>query len=92
MTPADDLGAAPTKPAFKPLPMKGPDVTVERRADGSILVRSNHAPGVGPRSIAHLLKERAEAHPDRPWMRQREPGHGPWRTVTYGEALSLIHI
>ncbi len=85
---ADDLGAAPTKPAFKPLPMKGPDVTVERRADGSILVQSNHAPGAGPRSIAHLLKEKAQAHPDRPWMRQREPGHGPWRTVTYGEALA----
>ncbi|MDQ0464217.1 feruloyl-CoA synthase [Caulobacter ginsengisoli] len=85
---ADDLGAAPAKPAFKPLPMKGPDVTVERRDDGSILVRSNHAPGAGPRSIAHLLKEKAEAHPDRPWMRQREPGHGPWRTVTYGEALA----
>jgi feruloyl-CoA synthase len=84
---ADDLGAAPTKPAFKPLPMKGPDVTVERRDDGSILVRSNHAPGVGPRSIAHLIKEKAQAHPDRPWMRQRQPGHGPWRTVTYGEAL-----
>ena len=86
---ADDLGAAAAvKPDFKPLPMKGPDVSVERREDGSILVRSNHAPGDGPRSIAHLLKEKAEAHPDRPWMRQREPNHGPWRTVTYGEALA----
>jgi feruloyl-CoA synthase len=86
---ADDLGASvAAKPDFKPLPMKGPDVSVERRADGSILVRSNHAPGDGPRSIAHLLKEKAEAHPDRPWMRQREPNHGPWRTVTYGEALA----
>jgi len=90
MTPAD--GAAPAavsapKVPFKPLPQKGPDVTVERRADGSILVRSNHAPGEGPRSIAHLLQEKAQTHPDRPWMKQREPGHGPWRQVTYGEAL-----
>ncbi len=90
MTPAD--GAAPAavsapKVPFKPLPQKGPDVTVERRADGSILVRSNHAPGEGPRSIAHLLQDKAKAHPDRPWMKQREPGHGPWRQVTYGEAL-----
>ncbi len=90
MTPAD--GAAPaavsaSKVPFKPLPQKGPDVTVERRADGSILVRSNHAPGEGPRSIAHLLRDKALAHPDRPWMKQREPGHGPWRQVTYGEGL-----
>lgn len=90
MTPADGAASAAVsapKVPFKPLPQKGPDVTVERRADGSILVRSNHAPGEGPRSIAHLLQEKAQAHPDRPWMKQREPGHGPWRQVTYGEAL-----
>src|SRR6185436_21196662 len=44
------------------------------------------APGAGPSSIAHLLAERAAAHPDRPYILQREPGHGPWRGVTYGEA------
>ena len=90
MTSADGAASAAVsapKVPFKPLPQKGPDVTVERRADGSILVRSNHAPGQGPRSIAHLLQEKAKAHPDRPWMKQREPGHGPWRQVTYGEAL-----
>jgi feruloyl-CoA synthase len=90
MTPADGAASAAVsaKPPFKPLPQKGPDVSVERRPDGSILVRSNHAPGEGPRSIAHLLQENARAHPDRPWMKQREPGHGPWRAVTYGEALA----
>jgi feruloyl-CoA synthase len=89
MTPADGAAAiaATTPPPFKPLPMKGPSVEVVRRADGSILIRSRHQPGEGPRSIAHLFRDRAEAHPDRPYLRQREPGHGPWRTVTYGEAL-----
>jgi feruloyl-CoA synthase len=86
MTPADDVRAATLAPPFKPLPQKGPDVTVERRADGSVLVRSNHPPGEGPRSIAHLLAEKAAEHPDRPYILQREPGHGPWRGVTYGEA------
>jgi feruloyl-CoA synthase len=50
-------------PPFKPLPMKGPSATVERRADGSILLRSNHAPGDGPRSIAHLLQGARPAAP-----------------------------
>ncbi|HEY2751425.1 AMP-binding protein [Phenylobacterium sp.] len=86
MSPADDLATAATKPAFKPLPQKAPDVSIERRADGVVLIRSNHAPGEGPRSIGHLLAERAAAHPDRPYIQQREPGHGPWRGVTYGEA------
>ncbi|MDR3512999.1 MAG: AMP-binding protein [Caulobacteraceae bacterium] len=89
MTPADGQAApaADALPAFRPLPMKGPDVGIERRADGSVLIWSNHAPGEGPRSIAHLLAERAAAHPERPFILQREPGHGPWRGVTYGEAL-----
>jgi len=89
MTPLSgaDAAAPASLPPFKPLPMKGPDVAVERRADGSILIRSNHAPGEGPRSIAHLLQARAAAHPDRPWMKQRAPGHGPWRQISYGQAL-----
>jgi feruloyl-CoA synthase len=87
MSPADDQAALATAlPPFKPLPQKAPDLSIERRADGVIYIRSNHAPGPGPRSIAHLLAERAAAHPDRPYILQRAPGHGPWQGVTYGEA------
>ena len=87
MSPADDQGAIATAPPpFKPLPQKAPDVTIEKTADGTYYVRSNHPPGDGPRSIAHLLAERAAAHPDRPYLLQRAPGHGPWGGVTYGEA------
>lgn len=92
MTPPD--GASPSrdvsKVPFKPLAMKGPDVSVERRPDGSMVITSNHAPGNGPRSIAHLLAEKAVEHPDRPYIKQRLPGHGPWRGVTYGEALRAV--
>jgi feruloyl-CoA synthase len=92
MSPADDQGAVTAQtssgapPPFKPLPQKAPDVTIEKTADGTYYVRSNHPPGQGPRSIAHLLAERAAAHPDRPYIVQRAPGHGPWGGVTYGEA------
>lgn len=86
MSPADDQAAAPTLAPFKPLPQKAPDLTVEKTPDGTYYVRSNHPPAEGPRSIAHLLAERAAEHPDRPYILQREPRHGPWRGVTYGEA------
>jgi len=87
MSPADDQGtAAATLPPFKPLPQKAPDVSIEKTADGTYYVRSNHPPAEGPRSIAHLLAEKAAAHPDRPYILQRAPGHGPWGGVTYGEA------
>lgn len=91
MSPADDQGlllneAARALPPFKPLPQKAPDVSIEKTADGTYYVRSNHPPGEGPRSIAHLLSDKAAAHPDRPYILQRAPGHGPWQGVTYGEA------
>lgn len=92
MTPAD--GASPPRDAstapFKPLAMRGPDVSVDRRPDGSIVITSNHPPGEGPRTISHLLAERAAQHPDRPYLKQREPNHGPWRGVTYGEAQRAV--
>lgn len=92
MTPPDGGSPVrePSAAPFKPLPMKGPDVSVERRADGSIVITSNHAPGEGPRSIAHLFAQKAAEHPERPYLKQREPGHGPWRQVTYGEALRQV--
>lgn len=87
MSPADDRPVvSAAKAPFKPLPQKPPAVTVERRSDGSILVSSDHAPAAGPVSIAALLAEKAAAHPDRPYIQQRRPGHGPWYGVTYGEA------
>src|SRR5215216_3564139 len=91
MTPLDQASqvmAAP--PAFKPLPMKAPQIGVERRADGSVLIWSTHEPAEAPRSIGQLLAERAAAFPGRAYLRQREPGHGPWRTVTYGEARRRV--
>lgn len=82
---ANDIASKPLPP-FKPLPQKAPDITVEKTADGTFYVRSNHPPAEGPRSIAHLLADRAAEHPDRPYILQRAPGHGPWQGVTYGEA------
>lgn len=86
--------AASTLPPFKPLPMKGPDISVERRPDGVVILRANQKPGDRPRSIAHLLDQRAGEHPDRPYMRQRLPSApgaplGPWRQVTYGQAKQV---
>ena len=82
-----DLPPRIQAPPFKPMPFKGPDVDVERRPDGAVIIRSRHPPGPSPRSIAHLLAERAGEHPHRPWMAQRDPAKGgAWRTISFGEA------
>ncbi len=74
------------QPPFKRHPQKGPDIHVEHRPDGSVLIRSNHPIAEPARSIPHLLAERAALHPDRPWLMQRAPGHGEWSGATYAEA------
>ncbi|MDX2238270.1 MAG: AMP-binding protein [Hyphomonadaceae bacterium] len=85
MPPADSASAPVNLPPFKPLPQKAPDIAIERRADGCILLRSRTPMGERPRSVPHLLDERAAQFPERAWIKQRLPGFGPWRAITYGE-------
>jgi feruloyl-CoA synthase len=90
---ADGQAGKINQPPFKPLAMKAPDISVERRPDGTVLLWANQPPGERPRSIAHLLDQRASEHRDRAYMKQRTlsaPGAplGPWRHITYGAAKS----
>ena len=82
---ADAGGQAP----FKPLPYKAPDIEVTLGEGGVVYLRSRTPVPPQARSIPHILDERAAAHPDRPWLKQRAPNHGPWRTATYGEGARI---
>ncbi len=81
--------AGDTLPPFKTLPFKGPDIEVRRGEGGTVYLLSRAELPPGPQSIPHLLDDKAAEHPDRPWLKQREPGHGDWLRVTYGEAVKL---
>ncbi|PCG13600.1 AMP-binding protein [Sphingomonas adhaesiva] len=83
MSRADPIHSVP----FKPLPQKAPDVEVERRDDGVVLIRQRHAMAPPARSIVHLLAERAAAHPERPFILQRTVDGGGWEGISYGEAM-----
>ena len=77
-------------PPFKPLPMKPASLDVTRKPDGTIYIRSKHPLTAMHRSIAHLLEEKAAAHPERNLLAERVPlatgGTGDWRFITYGGA------
>ncbi|MBV9415756.1 MAG: AMP-binding protein, partial [Solirubrobacterales bacterium] len=62
-----------------------PDIEMERRGDGSILLRSRQALTEWEPSITAVLKARAAEHPDRPLAAQRD-ADDRWTTLTYGEA------
>ena len=81
--------ASQAKIAFKPLGMLPPSVEVEHREDGTILMRSRHAPAAAPQSIPHLLRDRAVEYPDRAFIKERKGQDGEWQALSYGEALRL---
>ncbi|MEL7547867.1 MAG: AMP-binding protein [Pseudomonadota bacterium] len=75
-------------PPFRLLPNKLPEVDCIRKPDGTIYLSQTHKPGDRPRSVPHGLELRATEHPDRPWLKQRNPVTDEWETLTYGEGLA----
>jgi len=78
------------QPPFRPLPFLPPDVSVRRTEDGVFYISSNTPMPAPPRSLPHLLREKAAEHPDRVWLAQRTPDQADWRRVTYAEAERAV--
>ncbi|HJS94101.1 MAG TPA: feruloyl-CoA synthase [Solirubrobacteraceae bacterium] len=62
-----------------------PDIEMERRDDGSVVLRSRTSLTDFESSITAVLRQRAAEHPDRPFAAQRDD-HDHWVTLTYGDA------
>ncbi len=62
-----------------------PDVSMHRRGDGAIILRSRLALPECEESITAVLRRRAAEHPDRPLAAKRDD-RDRWITLTYGEA------
>jgi len=80
-----DPAAAP----LRPVRLGAPDCMVERRPDGTLLMRARAALGPYPARITERLIHWAERAPDRVFMADRDPA-GAWRTITYGETLRRV--
>ena len=65
-----------------------PDVTVERRSDGAMLVRSPNPLGPYPRALTDWLDHWAKVAPDRVYLAERA-GEKHWRMVTYAAARHM---
>jgi feruloyl-CoA synthase len=71
------------------LPLGPAEVRVERRADGSYLLRSPHELGPYPRCLTERLAHWAREAPERDFLAQRDAS-GAWRRVTYGRAYAQV--
>ncbi len=63
-----------------------PRVSLERRADGSMIFRADAAPNEPPRSLGVWLEKWARAAPARPFLAERPAPGEAWASVGYGEA------
>src|SRR5215203_918311 len=82
-----NAGAA-TAP-LRPVRLGPSDVTVERRPDGTMVLRSPHPLEPHPDKITQRLEQWAKAAPDRVFLAQRA-ADGSWRKLTYADALSQV--
>jgi feruloyl-CoA synthase len=73
-------------PRFRPVRLGPRDVVVERRSDGTLLLRSPHRLGPYPTKVTERLEYWAELAPDRVLFAQRD-ATGGWRSLTYAAAL-----
>jgi len=93
-TAATDDAPAPAASAhpLRAISFGDPEVSVERKADGTIYLRPKKALGEYPVRLTDRLHHWAKATPARVFMAEREGGRG-WRELTYEELLvSSRHI
>jgi feruloyl-CoA synthase len=74
---------------LRPVKLGPADVTVERRSDGAILLRSPHKLPPYPQNLSERLVHWANAAPDRIFLAQRDAA-GQWRALTYAQALAAV--
>jgi feruloyl-CoA synthase len=76
-------------PRVRPARLGPLDAVVDRRADGTVYVRSPHALGPYAAKMTERLEHWAAHAPDRIFLAERDAG-GEWRGVSYADALARV--
>jgi feruloyl-CoA synthase len=78
-----------SRPPLRPVKLGPPDVVVERRGDGAIILRSPHKLPPHPQKLTERLVHWAKAAPDRVFLAQRD-ATGGWGRLTYAQVLAAV--
>ncbi len=74
---------------LRPVRLGPADVLLERKADGTIYLRSPHPLGAYPAKLTQRLEHWAKAAPDRVFLAQRT-ADGSWRRLSYAQTLAQV--
>lgn len=77
------------KPRFNTLRFADPLVDVERRPDGTLVLRSPHVLQAYPNHLGYHLRRWAVETPEALFLAEREGAHA-WRRVTYRQMLEWV--
>jgi feruloyl-CoA synthase len=82
--------AVMTKPAFRKVEWLARDIDVERRDDGTVVLKSRIPLQPYEKHIPASLAKWAKEAPERIWLAQRGGPNREWRKVSYGEAKRTV--
>ncbi|KYH01625.1 AMP-binding protein [Bradyrhizobium sp. DOA1] len=82
--------AVMTKPAFRKVEWLARDIAVERRGDGTVVLKSRIPLQAYEKHIPASLAKWAREAPERIWLAQRGGPNRDWRKVSYGEAKRTV--
>ncbi|KYK47600.1 acyl-CoA synthetase [Bradyrhizobium liaoningense] len=82
--------AVMTKPAFRKVQWLARDIEVERRNDGTVVLKSRIPLQPYEKHIPASLAKWAKEAPERIWLAQRGGPNREWRKVSYGEANRTV--
>src|SRR4051794_32634238 len=82
--------AVMTKPAFRKVEWLARDIDVERRDDGTVVLKSRIPLQTYENHIPASLAKWAKQAPERIWLAQRGGPKREWRKVSYGEAKRTV--
>src|SRR6266567_1931425 len=82
--------AVMAKPAFRKVEWLARDIDVERRADGTVVLKSRIPLQPYEKHLPASLAKWAKEAPERIWLAQRGGPNREWRKVSYGEAKRTV--
>ncbi len=85
-----DAARVLNKPAFRKINWMKRDIAVERRPDGTIIVKSRIPLNGYETSIPASLAKWAKERPDHTWLAQRQGEKREWRKVSFAEAKRTV--
>jgi feruloyl-CoA synthase len=85
-----NAAAALEKPAFRKIEWLPRDIAVERRDDGTIILKSRIPLKAYEKHIPASLAKWAKEAPERTWLAQRAGPERQWRKLSYGEAKRIV--